>query len=30
LLLDLARIQDGEAPIDPARFARLVAEKVAG
>ncbi|HEX7389247.1 MAG TPA: molecular chaperone HtpG [Acidiphilium sp.] len=25
LLLDLARIQDGEAPVDAARFARLVA-----
>ncbi|MHB1304242.1 MAG: molecular chaperone HtpG [Acidiphilium sp.] len=30
LLLDLARIQDGEAPIDPSRFARLVAARVAG
>ncbi|MGC9269753.1 molecular chaperone HtpG [Acidiphilium sp.] len=30
LLLDLARIQDGEAPVDPARFARLVATKVVG
>jgi molecular chaperone HtpG len=30
LLLDLARIQDGESPVDPARFARLVAESVAG
>lgn len=30
LLLDLARIQDGETPIDPARFARLVAMKIAG
>ncbi len=30
LLLDLARIQDGEPPVDPARFARLVAEQVAG
>jgi molecular chaperone HtpG len=29
LLLDLARIQDGEPPVDPARFARLVAEQVA-
>lgn len=28
LLLDLARIQDGETPIDPARFARLVATKM--
>ena len=30
LLLDLARIQDGESPVDPARFARLVADRMAG
>ena len=30
LLLDLARIQDGERPEDPARFARLVAAQLAG
>ncbi|MDD2877827.1 MAG: molecular chaperone HtpG [Acidiphilium sp.] len=30
LLFDLARIQDGEAPVDPARFARLVAAKISG
>lgn len=30
LLLDLARIQDGEPPVDAARFARLVAGKMAG
>lgn len=28
LLLDLARIQDGEAPVDASRFARLVAAKI--
>ena len=26
LLLDLARIQDGEAPLEPSRFARRVAD----
>ncbi|HQT72679.1 MAG TPA: molecular chaperone HtpG [Acidiphilium sp.] len=30
LLLDLARIQDGESPVDPARFARLVADRMTG
>ncbi|HET9148000.1 MAG TPA: molecular chaperone HtpG [Acetobacteraceae bacterium] len=30
LLVDLARIQDGEAPGDPARFARMVADRMAG
>jgi molecular chaperone HtpG len=30
LLLDLARIQDGERPEDPARFASLVAAQLAG
>ena len=29
LLLDLARIQDGDGPRDPARFARRVAEALA-
>ena len=30
LLLDLARVQDGDSPRDPAAFARRVAEALAG